>query len=217
MSKTSTGWSDSDRERLGELVSAAEHRDRALALDELQGFCVAIAMGPDDEPPHDWIAAALDTDDAPSAELVQLLERFRGETERALNDGTLAIAARTLRTGRVDYGPWCSGFIAGANASETDWFDAADPDELGELMFPIEVLAEALPEPERAAYGPAQWRRLVHDAQEGLASTVQRLRDYWRIVRTPPATIRRDEPKVGRNDPCPCGSGRKFKQCHGRG
>jgi preprotein translocase subunit SecA len=29
-------------------------------------------------------------------------------------------------------------------------------------------------------------------------------------------TIRRDEPKVGRNDPCPCGSGKKFKQCHGR-
>ena len=27
---------------------------------------------------------------------------------------------------------------------------------------------------------------------------------------------RRDEPKVGRNDPCPCGSGRKFKSCHGR-
>jgi uncharacterized protein YecA (UPF0149 family) len=23
-------------------------------------------------------------------------------------------------------------------------------------------------------------------------------------------------PKVGRNDPCPCGSGKKYKQCHGR-
>jgi hypothetical protein len=30
-------------------------------------------------------------------------------------------------------------------------------------------------------------------------------------------TIQRDAPKVGRNDPCPCGSGRKFKKCHGRG
>ncbi len=30
-------------------------------------------------------------------------------------------------------------------------------------------------------------------------------------------TIRREEPKVGRNDPCPCGSGKKYKQCHGRG
>jgi len=30
-----------------------------------------------------------------------------------------------------------------------------------------------------------------------------------------PETYIRDEKKVGRNDPCPCGSGKKFKQCHG--
>jgi preprotein translocase subunit SecA len=32
----------------------------------------------------------------------------------------------------------------------------------------------------------------------------------------PKVTIRREMPKVGRNDPCPCGSGKKYKQCHGR-
>ncbi len=31
-----------------------------------------------------------------------------------------------------------------------------------------------------------------------------------------PHTIVRDAPKVGRNDPCPCGSGKKFKHCHGQ-
>ena len=30
-----------------------------------------------------------------------------------------------------------------------------------------------------------------------------------------PAPVQRDEPKVGRNDPCPCGSGKKFKKCCG--
>jgi hypothetical protein len=30
-----------------------------------------------------------------------------------------------------------------------------------------------------------------------------------------PVTIVRDGPKIGRNDPCPCGSGRKYKKCHG--
>jgi UDP-glucose 4-epimerase len=29
-------------------------------------------------------------------------------------------------------------------------------------------------------------------------------------------TIVRDAPKVGRNDPCPCGSGKKYKHCHGQ-
>ena len=31
-----------------------------------------------------------------------------------------------------------------------------------------------------------------------------------------PAQIKRDGDKVGRNDPCPCGSGKKYKKCHGR-
>ncbi len=35
--------------------------------------------------------------------------------------------------------------------------------------------------------------------------------------RGPVAPIRNEGPKVGRNDPCPCGSGKKFKNCHGRG
>ncbi|HZZ56702.1 MAG TPA: preprotein translocase subunit SecA [Opitutaceae bacterium] len=34
-------------------------------------------------------------------------------------------------------------------------------------------------------------------------------------IRLPKVTIRRDVPKVGRNDPCPCGSGKKYKNCHG--
>jgi len=31
----------------------------------------------------------------------------------------------------------------------------------------------------------------------------------------PVKTVRREEPKVGRNEPCPCGSGKKYKKCHG--
>ena len=31
-----------------------------------------------------------------------------------------------------------------------------------------------------------------------------------------PIEFHRNAPKVGRNDPCPCGSGRKYKHCHGQ-
>ncbi|MCC6414490.1 MAG: SEC-C domain-containing protein, partial [Opitutaceae bacterium] len=34
-------------------------------------------------------------------------------------------------------------------------------------------------------------------------------------IQLPKVTIRRETPKVGRNEPCPCGSGKKFKNCHG--
>ncbi|MFX8652906.1 EAL domain-containing protein, partial [Acinetobacter baumannii] len=42
-----------------------------------------------------------------------------------------------------------------------------------------------------------------------------------RLTRLPVRSVKldrsfvRDLPKVGRNDPCPCGSGKKYKQCHG--
>ncbi len=34
--------------------------------------------------------------------------------------------------------------------------------------------------------------------------------------RKKPVTFKRVEKKVGRNEPCPCGSGKKYKQCHGK-
>lgn len=38
-------------------------------------------------------------------------------------------------------------------------------------------------------------------------------RDSYRTYRSPIQTIRRSRRKVGRNEKCPCGSGRKFKNC----
>jgi preprotein translocase subunit SecA len=35
-------------------------------------------------------------------------------------------------------------------------------------------------------------------------------------IQLPRITVRRDTPKVGRNEPCPCGSGKKYKHCHGK-
>jgi SEC-C motif domain protein len=39
---------------------------------------------------------------------------------------------------------------------------------------------------------------------------------YVRALRVGPAPLRSTQPKIGRNDPCPCGSGRKYKHCCGR-
>ena len=36
------------------------------------------------------------------------------------------------------------------------------------------------------------------------------------VAQEHPGTLRNAAPKVGRNDPCPCGSGKKYKQCHGQ-
>jgi SEC-C motif domain protein len=38
---------------------------------------------------------------------------------------------------------------------------------------------------------------------------------YWDGAMVKARPVVRDQPKVGRNDPCPCGSGQKYKKCHG--
>jgi len=38
--------------------------------------------------------------------------------------------------------------------------------------------------------------------------------ETWGLTRTA-APVKRTQAKVGRNDPCPCGSGKKYKKCHG--
>jgi len=50
-------------------------------------------------------------------------------------------------------------------------------------------------------------------------STFRRIDGQWFYVdgdMVKPKPVRRDTPKVGRNEPCPCGSGKKYKKCCGR-
>jgi uncharacterized protein len=55
----------------------------------------------------------------------------------------------------------------------------------------------------------------LDDAVEDLVTAVADLSDLTRDLRYKVETVTRDTPKVGRNEPCPCGSGKKFKLCHG--
>ncbi len=63
--------------------------------------------------------------------------------------------------------------------------------------------ARSLAAPARAAFGAAADR-----AQDPAGGR--------REIKLPQVTIKREVPKVGRNEPCPCGSGKKYKNCHGR-
>ena len=55
----------------------------------------------------------------------------------------------------------------------------------------------------------------LEDAIEELVNNVGALFDFTHATRYKVDNVKRDQPKVGRNEPCPCGSGRKFKKCHG--
>jgi uncharacterized protein len=217
-------FGDDDLARLESLLQDPALRERALPPDAMQGAFCALATGPQPASAADAVAIAVGTDDEahethgplPSAEVLDLVARYQDATTRSLADGTLSPQLYELRRGRLDYRTWCRGFLEGVEASSIEWYHAADPDELDELLFPIRVVADDLTDEERRSMAPAEWRRILLESERQLADAVIRIRDYWAIVREPPTTLRREGAKVGRNDPCPCGSGRKFKHCHGK-
>jgi uncharacterized protein YecA (UPF0149 family) len=75
------------------------------------------------------------------------------------------------------------------------------PDQFRDKLNAIARKARTVKSPER---------------REILAGEIRHLKKKYIEMTCPPteAQMRRKPPKVGRNDPCPCGSGLKFKRCH---
>ncbi len=77
---------------------------------------------------------------------------------------------------------------------------------------------ENMPEQRRAVN-----TTLSHPEVQGLIQASADRKSQEQVANQPvgrpsqPTTVRRTQPKVGRNDPCPCGSGKKYKKCHGAG
>ena len=106
----------------------------------------------------------------------------------------------------------------------TDWAILLDDEKHGGLLVPIFALAhENDPDPGMRPYKRAISAEEREKLIVGAAAGVTGIYGYFearRLVERQPlgnvTTFRRTAPKIGRNDPCPCGSGRKFKQCCGR-
>jgi uncharacterized protein YecA (UPF0149 family) len=74
----------------------------------------------------------------------------------------------------------------------------------------------AMNDPKQIQDLEAQWKETPRPAFDGKTPS-EVLGEEASLVPKKVETFRRDEPRVGRNDPCPCGSGKKYKKCCGRG
>jgi SEC-C motif-containing protein len=87
-------------------------------------------------------------------------------------------------------------------------------DEQGVVYFQAQY--RAAPENEKDAKKAEGAEKILYDHQE--KSLFMKEKGEWKFLdgqALNPGPIRRTEPKIGRNDPCHCGSGKKFKKCHG--
>ena len=112
--------------------------------------------------------------------------------------------------------PWVAGFEQAVQAFPA-LAEMAEPAVDTTLARIFRFLPETSDEDRAVAAVLAKERPLVSldDAIAELVGSVAELYDLTEPIRYKVDTVRRETPKVGRNDPCPCGSGKKFKQCHG--
>ena len=76
---------------------------------------------------------------------------------------------------------------------------------------------EAVAQAEREAERAAQMQNVQYQHTDYAEAPAEDTQSESRAVAEEhPGTLRNVAPKIGRNDPCPCGSGKKYKHCHGQ-
>jgi uncharacterized protein len=226
---------DEETDELDQFLMSDAVSDEAMDLDCLDGYLTAIAIGPVTLMPSSWLSGIWGNseDDAPVFETAEQAQRIIGLIMRQMNgiiasleddaDAFEPIFGRVLdkETDRehFDGEMWADGFMRGMALCADEWLPLFDSRLGQEMLSPIYLLTgEKLTEEMVALVDtPAK--------KEGISllipASVAGMYRYWRIKRVAglarPAASKplRAEPKVGRNDPCPCGSGKKFKKCCG--
>jgi uncharacterized protein len=169
------------------------------------------------------IARALD-------EPVEELEDERTYHPEALDvrGAVLALPAEQRQPGDLDDLPgyaqvWAEGFLEAVNTWADEWQPPKDADAADMLEASLDaIVALARPdtgEPALSMFsedGPPSVSNERLDAMGAAIWAVYDLRQLWRSL-GPRSEPLRKAPEPGRNDPCPCGSGKKYKKCHGAG
>lgn len=198
---------------LDDLAAFLAETPNAMPLPWVEGYLTAVVSAPNLVMPSAWQPVVLGD---PSFTSLDEAQRILGLVNRLYNQ----IIARL--DAEVEVGPtddpeqealWCRGYLAGSHLDP-----AWGADEYATmLLFPHALLAGEIDlVGEEDADG-----RIIEDPTPQIERCRARLRlstleayQYWKeLRRAPPAPVRRSSPKVGRNDPCPCGSGAKFKKC----
>ena len=218
---------EADLDRLEELLEAEVFAGEAMRLDEVQAMLCAVVSAPQPLPPAEWLPEVLgpgvEQGDHPQvSETIELLMRMNNDIARSLlADETIAPVLYPVDESceEYDYEAWADSYVFGAGLTG-DWYELAGKraEDLSELLEPMFLLNGMLKEDAEKNgerwFSPAEEARLVADIQENLPVIVQTLYNFWRNKRAG-GTVQHESPKAGRNDPCPCGSGKKFKQCCG--
>ena len=219
--------SDKEFDELDAFLLSDRTSDDAMTMDTLHGFLTAILIGPETIMPSEWLPKVWGDDASaePQWKNPKETERITGLIMRFMNEIaiTFEVAPKEFEPlfceaehegeTLIDAEAWCWGFWEGMELRPGSW-EAIWSSDLAPLMRPIYLLgADEIDEKELGEVDtPVKGHKLALEIETNLPAIYK----FWLPLRKAPVqTLKRDEPKVGRNDDCPCGSGKKYKKCCG--
>ena len=226
--------------RLARFLADPKRPVGTLSYYELQGFLFAVASAPDLVRPSEWMPAIFDDKPAvyedleeAQAVLAELMMLYNAVNEHVRSERPTLPAGVRFRprtSANFDDGApismWSRGFLRGHSWLEESWSDV--PDEM-DSEFAMMIMALTFFSSERLARAYAL--EIGNSEFDAVAEMMRgAFRDagaeYARLGRTIHQALDQEVPrearpatptKIGRNVPCPCGSGRKYKKCCGPG
>lgn len=219
--------SDKEFNELDKFLLSDRTADDCMAMDSLHGFLTAIVIGPEEIPLAEWLPHVWGADEksTPTFKNEKDYEHIVGLIARYMNE-----IAITMEVAPKEYEPlfcehewegkpvidgeaWAWGFNEGMELRSDAW-DPIFESNLAPLMHPIYLLgAEEIEEEEMVLVdNPLKCHKLAIEVE----SAIPEIHKFWAPLRKSAVqTIQRDTPKIGRNDECSCGSGKKYKKCCG--
>jgi uncharacterized protein len=226
MNQPHTPLTDKELESLDTFLADPVREDTTMDVATLEGFLVALAIGPETVLPSQWLPWVWDMHEGEAQAhfetldeangIVQLVMRFYNRVVQQFADDPQRFEPIYSRSAVWGAAEWCEGFLLGTQLTQRAWtaLMAGHPDWFAPFMRLGTSEGLALIDKDDSA---EHWMNAV-------APAVVRLHDFWleRRQQTPAGappreSVIRSSPKVGRNAPCPCGSGKKYKKCCGAG
>ena len=225
--------SDVEFERVHEILERFGDK-RAMNLEQIDGFLAALVCGPEEVSQSEYLSEIwgdnIVNENAFASQgilqdLVTLITRHRDVIAYTLQSGDVYTPLLLEDQHGIACGNgWANGFVRGMELRKNDWATLVSDDENGGSLVPIFALAhEHDPDPEMRSYDKPVSPELREKLIIGAAAGVIRIYRYFQGQRFTATdaigdsnAYRRSTTKVGRNEPCPCGSGKKFKRCCGR-
>lgn len=214
-------FDEAARSRLMELLDDKSEAHNTMRCDEVQGFMMALLSGPDALNPTNWLPEILGEESLFDAkertEIERLVMAMAADMRMKLNEKILPdLWFYEDEAGNPDFYTWCNAYLYALDIVPTDWFEAVDQEEFEDLFYPIMALGGIYDDEENGEVILHLNEKELTQLESDLPHVLLDIYWYWQTIINKPQTVRREGEKVGRNDPCPCGSGKKYKACCGK-